>query len=589
MTEIKTSRSERMIRVAAQSDIADDRCAVVRVNGKAIALFRHEGAVFAVDNRCPHMGFPLSRGTVKNGILTCHWHHARFDLACGATFDPFADDVPSFPVEERGDEVWLDPEPELEPAGGRWMARLERGLKDNLRLVIAKAVLGLAAAGESATLPMRIGLRFGAQYRSDGWVAGHTILAAMGNLMPSLRKEDRLRALYHGLLYVADDCAGAAPHFFLEPFHGATAAPARLKAWFRECCEVRDAEGAERVILTAVKNGSSPRDLADMLYTAATDHLYMDGGHTFDFINKALEALDIIGWENADVILPSLVPRLTDAARSEEQAAWRQPVDLADMLFAAFEELPGIAGANGEHADGWSPPDDLLDILLGSQPEAIVEALMAAVRAGAGIEALAAEVAHAAVQRVARFSVTNEFGDWNAVHHTFTYANAIHAAAGRAPSAALFRGVFDAAMNVYLDRFLNTPAAPDPRRGDLAAASNVTPDSLLARLLDQFNSQQQVDQAARTVAAYFAAGGEAVELRQTLGHALLREDADFHSYQMVEAAVRQSLTAEIPERGELALIAATRYLAAHFPTRRAAEQTFTIAERLHRGEALDDE
>ena len=44
-------------------------------------LFSSPGRVFAVDNRCPHMGFPLDRGTVKDCILTCHWHHARFDLA----------------------------------------------------------------------------------------------------------------------------------------------------------------------------------------------------------------------------------------------------------------------------------------------------------------------------------------------------------------------------------------------------------------------------------------------------------------------------------------------------------------------------
>jgi nitrite reductase/ring-hydroxylating ferredoxin subunit len=33
------------------------------------------------------MGFPLSKGTVKDSILTCHWHHARFDLNNGGTFD----------------------------------------------------------------------------------------------------------------------------------------------------------------------------------------------------------------------------------------------------------------------------------------------------------------------------------------------------------------------------------------------------------------------------------------------------------------------------------------------------------------------
>jgi nitrite reductase/ring-hydroxylating ferredoxin subunit len=37
------------------------------------------------------MGFLLDRGSVEDGVLTCHWHHARFDLASGCTFDLWAD------------------------------------------------------------------------------------------------------------------------------------------------------------------------------------------------------------------------------------------------------------------------------------------------------------------------------------------------------------------------------------------------------------------------------------------------------------------------------------------------------------------
>ena len=69
---------------------------------------------YAVDDRCPHMGFPLHRGTVENGLLTCHWHHARFDLESGGTLDPFADDVRAYPVEINGGDVVVV----VEPAGG---------------------------------------------------------------------------------------------------------------------------------------------------------------------------------------------------------------------------------------------------------------------------------------------------------------------------------------------------------------------------------------------------------------------------------------------------------------------------------------
>jgi nitrite reductase/ring-hydroxylating ferredoxin subunit len=82
---------------------------VIRGRHRPILVVFDRGRVVALDNRCPHMGFPLDKGTVDDGILTCHWHHARFDLASGCTFDLWADDVPTCPVEVRGGEIWVKP------------------------------------------------------------------------------------------------------------------------------------------------------------------------------------------------------------------------------------------------------------------------------------------------------------------------------------------------------------------------------------------------------------------------------------------------------------------------------------------------
>src|SRR4051812_42697479 len=91
--------------------------AELKAKGRLVVRGRHPptlviydgGRLFALDNRCPHMGFPLDRGSVSDGILTCHWHHARFDVASGCTFDLWADDVPTCPVEVRDGEVWIKP------------------------------------------------------------------------------------------------------------------------------------------------------------------------------------------------------------------------------------------------------------------------------------------------------------------------------------------------------------------------------------------------------------------------------------------------------------------------------------------------
>jgi hypothetical protein len=71
-----------------------------------------------------------------------------------------------------------------------------------------------------------------------------------------------------------------------------------------------------------------------------------------------------------------------------------------------------------------------------------------------------------------------------------------------------------------------------------------------------------------------------------LASALLREDAGFHAYQMLEAGVRQFSEWGNGDQGRHILIAVARYLAAHWPTERALLQTADIARRLMRGGEL---
>ena len=89
---------ENYEKVGKLSDFQDNKCMALNVAGKTILFMQDRGRVFALDNRCPHMGFPLDKGTLKNGVLTCHWHHARFEICGGGAFDIWADDVDSYPI-----------------------------------------------------------------------------------------------------------------------------------------------------------------------------------------------------------------------------------------------------------------------------------------------------------------------------------------------------------------------------------------------------------------------------------------------------------------------------------------------------------
>ncbi|WP_276271210.1 Rieske (2Fe-2S) protein [Haloarcula litorea] len=563
--------------------LADEGPLVERVGGHTVALFHHEGQVYAVDNRCPHMGFPLSKGTVDDGLLTCHWHHARFELARGDTLDPWADDVQTFPTEVRDGTVYVDPDPEpdVSPAT-HWRNRLADSLQENIDLVAAKAVINLDDLGEGFATPLATAVDFGTTYRADGWGRGLTTLGAMANLYDDVAHDERLRAMYVGVTEVADNCAGEPPRFDQYELSNDALSKDRLKSWFRETCEVRDSDGAERCLRTAAAV-LPPEDVVEILLAAATDHLYLNASHTLDFVNKAVETLDHVGWDKAEDVLASLVESFTDAARAEERSEWRQPVDVATLCFDAHEALPDLVAA-GEGRD-WERPDGFVETLLSDDPEAIVDTMQEAVREGATAEQLARAVALAATRRVAQFATSNEFADWNTVHHTFSYANAAHALAARTDAVDAYRPCFDGAMSVYLDRFLNTPAAPLPDPGD----SDRDPETIRGDLLAAFDEQGRVDEAGALVSEHFDAGGDVADLKRTLGEGLLREDAGFHELQNVEAAFRQHEFGTTDAERRLPLIATARYLAAHFPTRRAREQTFTIAHRLFRGEQIHGE
>ena len=109
---------------------------------RPILVIEEQDRVYALDNRCPHMGFPLDRGSVEDGILTCHWHHARFDLASGCTFDLWADDVPTCPVEVRGGEVWVRAEFDHPEPAAYWRQRLLEGMAHNLWARHCKSIAG---------------------------------------------------------------------------------------------------------------------------------------------------------------------------------------------------------------------------------------------------------------------------------------------------------------------------------------------------------------------------------------------------------------------------------------------------------------
>lgn len=70
-------------RVAKADRVPDDRGLCVQIEGVDVGLFRVEGEIHAMENRCPHADFPLSEGALEGATITCRAHGWQFDVRTG--------------------------------------------------------------------------------------------------------------------------------------------------------------------------------------------------------------------------------------------------------------------------------------------------------------------------------------------------------------------------------------------------------------------------------------------------------------------------------------------------------------------------
>src|SRR5205807_2531962 len=94
-------------------------------------------------------------------------------------------------------------------------------------------------------------------------------------------------------------------------------------------------------------------------------------GHSLDFINKSFECLDLIGWQHATDLLPSVVGQMVAARGADESTEWRQPVDLVALCTNASADL-AAAFEGGRDRGPWLEHAELAQTLLGDDPSTII-------------------------------------------------------------------------------------------------------------------------------------------------------------------------------------------------------------------------
>ena len=522
--------------------------------GERVACVRRaDGTVDAVEDRCPHEGYPLSQGEVRDGILTCKWHNWKFELGTGACvfggdavrrFASRVDEHKHVIVEGAIDEAAERVRLAVSLRAGLRTASVAQCTRDALRLAALAGERGMAAPFEvilgDAVARERYGFDHPEASSIDLWT-----WVARGWLSPEPS------------VAVAAAMTGESLQF-LPARARATAVPtawedARTVARALEGERREEAEGRARAL--AAEDGE--RAILDALLPFVRKNL-LDYGHGAIFTAKALEVVrafpdlgeetvasltSTLGWATFETALPTWTATREAVARSTMiDRVGSTPFD--PQARAAFEA----------------------QVLLGEKEA--VHATLEAVARGIDVTGVLIAIGHAAAVRVGRFDLawcrrddTNiTFLD---VTHLITCARAMLELWEVAPRAENVSLAVLAASFVGKLKNADDPAAPPP--------DAFVGDRRASRLVEAVRAHEPA--RARAMAARFDRATR-LEAYRALApfaafDAAVRPIFLAHTIKTTEALYRMEI--DDPREGGAYLDALVRFLATEQPERTVAK------------------
>ncbi len=551
--------------VGSLDDMKDGRL-VKRLGDRQVVVIESQGQLYALDNRCPHEGYPLAVGRVNDAActLTCEWHNWKFALADGAA--QFGEEgARSYPLRVDGGRIFVDlTPPAVEDQMSERLISLREGLHKFEAGRIAREAARLLDLGMLPAEVMRQGALHNAEREEYGWGHALAVIAdcvSLAEFYPDEAVVPTVRALFASADPVRRYPERPTPE--VEPPSDVAG-----EQEFRRRIEHEDIDGAEALLTGAIEGGAPSSEIARWLIGAATDH-FLGFGHQMIYVHKLSQFADKVGWEALLPIVPALVPSIAWATRYDKLPEMRRYITQLSEVESTFPSL--LAKQNGAGAR-WDSARFRQQVLFGKQTEAF-EAVHAALGAGVALDEVARELVLAASERMLRFDTTWETshdeavwddGGWLEVTHLLTHANATRSLLARGATPEVLRSLYHSAWFINdqkrFDRADGARADEGPLPSVDANAEEVG-DSLRESIFDrdEASALAHIRQWRRTeldrAPLYAALGREAVEA----------DDGRFiqqaHVLKTCHAAIEESRLLGGHPEADLPLMAATRFAA----------------------------
>jgi len=96
-------------KIAETKDVLKKQMQVFNVKGQEILVVNVEGELFAIENRCPHLGYPLFFGSLEGDTLTCSFRSAKFNVKTGKSLGRVTSEpLKTFPVKIQNSSIFIE-------------------------------------------------------------------------------------------------------------------------------------------------------------------------------------------------------------------------------------------------------------------------------------------------------------------------------------------------------------------------------------------------------------------------------------------------------------------------------------------------
>lgn len=486
--------------VSSIEEVAHGSLTTIKRDDKQIVLIRHDdGRFFALDNKCPHEGYALAQGDLKDCKLTCCWHNWKFDITDGSCLVG-GEGVRSYDVRENAGQVEIDlADPDPATLFPPLLASLDEGLFKYENDRAARDGIRLLQLGYSPDDLLARVAHYDALHGEYGSTHTLAVAADCGRFLSRLPGPEAMYAIIHAIDMCGDENVRMPPRPRPNPEAGGNL------EMIREAAESEDAAKAEALLLGAMDAGATRSEIENWLHVIFSDH-FTGFGHPLIYLVKAKELLDRVDDHWKRDIYGSLLYQYILSTREDTLPYMKVYRAEMEKTEPNLDELFKNGNANASFDE-----ETFVATILDASPVDSCVALTTALKNGVDGDRIARALVMAGATRMLRFDPRIEKDPtvaetWVWVTHRFTHACAVQQIIERHPGPDSLRYLFHAVAFINSGKRMDLPVSEiyeiKPQPGsitDLTAAISSHATEQATGIAMQLLSSDEGFQAIRVV------------------------------------------------------------------------------------------